>query len=127
WRLTTIKNAWTPLKRHPGEASICSKAGFNSRYNRIGRDAEMLVKVRRWCAGAETAHPNKDAVGADEAVPALSDAGFNRHANRRVAEHRIAIVFRLHLKQLKARNRDHAGRDAALFKHLLCLNRDLNL
>src|SRR5437763_13251276 len=48
----------------------------------LRRDAKVLVKRRVGRAGAEAVHADEAAALAEEAVPALADAGFDDDAGR---------------------------------------------
>ena len=57
--------------------SLAVQAGFHCLGRGFGGDAEMRVELLDRAGGAEAGHADEDAVGADEVIPALADAGFD--------------------------------------------------
>ena len=55
---------------------------------------EMPVELLIWCAGTETGHADKGSVCADDGIPALPDAGFDRDIHFCRADDSRALDFR---------------------------------
>src|SRR5437868_14869694 len=65
----------------------------------LGRNAEVLIEFFIRPAGAESAHSDEGAVGADQGVPAHADGGFDADFDRRVANDSAAGPARLRHEQ----------------------------
>ena len=77
--------------RHRLGESALRQAGFDGLLDSNCRDAEMFIKFRERRAGAERIHAHENAVRPDDGVPALPDAGLDRHLDGRIADDRAAL------------------------------------
>src|ERR1700741_3235739 len=75
------------------QSLAASAAQFAQRRLRhlFGGDAEVLVELLVGTAGAEAGHADEGAVGADDGVPTLADAGFHRDIDPRLADEARAL------------------------------------
>jgi hypothetical protein len=68
----------------------------------------MLVKFLIGARSTEAIHPDEDAVGADERIPTLSNAGFHGDFHLGTADDRGAVLFGLLFEELEAGHGDDA-------------------
>src|SRR5208282_5842889 len=87
---------------------------FQTLQSRLGdlfrRQSKMLVKLLVRRAGAKTGHADKSSGRADDGVPALADAGFDRDIDLGLADDRRALRLRRGEKQFEARHRNDPRR-----------------
>ena len=95
--------------------------------HRLGGDAEMLVQLFIWRAGAKTAHSDENTFGADDGIPALANCGLDRDLDRRIADHAVPDHGGGFQQQVQARDRHHPRRNAALDQQLARLDGDRDL
>jgi hypothetical protein len=67
----------------------------------------MTVQILIWGARAEAAHPDKSSGRADNRIPALADAGFDRDIDLCCANHGGTLGFRASQEQLETGYRNN--------------------
>src|SRR5262249_2848210 len=82
-RTDITQSPYDPL--HTRQRSLCHLLGGN---------AKMLIKLFEGSTGAKTAQAHKSSVRADDRIPALADAGFDRDLHVRIADDRCALRMR---------------------------------
>ena len=87
----------------------------------------MLVEFGALTAGPEAMHADENAVRADKAVPTHANGGFDRHLDRRVANHVSLVLGGLLGEQFPRRDGHDPGRMAVLLQHVFRVDRDLDL
>src|SRR5271167_3289587 len=92
-----VPKAPVALLRHSGALQALCR----SRNHRLGGDAEMRVEVLGRGAGAEAGHADEDAIRPDHSVPAEPDRGLDRDLDRSVADHGLALRYRLLQQQIE--------------------------
>ena len=97
----------------------------------VGRQAEIVVGVRRRRRDAEAVDADAQAVKAGVALPAEGRPGLDRHAQdlavADVGQDVLAIIRRLRVEALGAGHGHHVGADPLRFKLLGGVERDLDL
>src|SRR6516165_6977638 len=90
--------------------------------DRLGSNPEMLVQFLVGSACAECRHADEAAIGADDLVPALPHRRLDGNIDLGRADDLRALRSRQRAKELEARHRDDARRDAAFAQELACLD-----
>src|ERR1700727_2863341 len=94
-------------------------------HDRGGIDVEFLVDVGDFAGSAEAVHANEAACGADVALPAEFDRGFDRDTRTAAAKNRLLVGGGLLLEEQAARHGDDRRRDVLLLKNVPCLDRKM--
>lgn len=99
---------------------------FGCGNNRFHGDAEVLEEILGRARGTEGLHADEGTLRTDEVIPAFAHAGFDGNLDRRIADNRGLVGFRLVEEEFDAGDGNDARRDALAIKRRLGFQRQFD-